>query len=122
MTDPERVKARGPWLLVKPERRREKTESGLYIPEGNQMERMGHSVAVVVSVDKGYWHVTPKGKSVWVEHTVKKGDRIVFRGHLKHNDIVSYQYIGDLFFLKIPDILGVIDKEAVLDLALPYDN
>lgn len=115
--DADRVKARGPWALVLPEK--PKNKSGvLYLPEGNLLERLGHSVALVVSISEGYYEVV-KGKRKFTHNDVSPGDRVVFRGHLKEANRV-----GDKghCFINVSDIVGVLPPGEDLDLALPYDN
>lgn len=112
------VKANGPWILVKPEPVRKKTDSGLYLPDGNLMERLGHIVGEVVSAGKGYYEKV-KGKERFVRCEVSPGDRVVFRGHLKEANRVGND---GLCFLHLKDLIGVLEDGAELDLALPYDN
>lgn len=115
--DISKVKARGPWVLIKPEEPKTMSKGGLYLPEGNLLERLGHAAAAVVSVSSGYWE-TPKGKTkaVFVPMDIKPGDRVVFRGHLQ-----EAQRLGrDHCFVHIKDLVGVLEEGAELDLALPH--
>lgn len=115
--DVENVKARGPWVLVKPEPVKKKTDSGIYLPEGNLLERLGHIVARVISTGPGY-HDMVNGKRVFTPTEVVSGDRVVFRGHLKNANMVGRIHC----FLNMKDLVGILDDDAELDLSLPYDN
>jgi len=117
--DISRVKANGPWVLVKPEEPKKVTKSGLYLPDGNLLERLGHLVGVVVSASSGYWE-KPKGKTkeVFIHMEIKPGDRVVFRGHLQD----AHRLGQDHCFVHIKDLVGVLDESTELDLALPHDN
>jgi len=112
----EQLRAHGPWVLVKPEAPKKMTDSGLYIPDGNLYERLGHTVGLVVSVGKGYFEEV-NGKQKFVTPDVEPGDRVVFRGHLKDaNKVEGY------CFMHLKDLVGVLGDGEELDLALPYDN
>lgn len=115
--DISKVKARGPWVLIKPEEAPKMSKGGLYFPDGNLLERLGHLVGVVVSVSSGYWE-TPKGKTkkVFIPMEVKPGDRVVFRGHLQEAHRLGQEHC----FVHIKDLIGVMDEGAELDLALPH--
>lgn len=117
MIDCERIKALGGWILVKPELPKRKTEVGLYLPEGNLLERLGHVVARVVSAGKGYYEMRGQ-REVFVPCEVSTGDRVVFRGHLKNANKWGNGYC----FLHAKDLIGVLEEGAELNLALPYDN
>ena len=108
-----------PWVLVKPEAAQKVTAGGLYLPEGNLLERLGHLVAVVVSAGPGYWD-KPEGKTkkVFVRSYVNPGDRVVFRGHLQDANKVGREHC----FMHIRDLIGVLEGDAELELALPYGN
>jgi len=115
--DAERVRANGPWVLVKPETPKKRTDSGLYIPDGNLYERLGHVVGRVLSVGKGYFDEV-NGKVKFIKPTIAPGDRVVFRGHLKEANRVGIAHC----FMHLRDLIGVLDEGDELDLALPYDN
>lgn len=116
--DVECVRANGPWVLVKPEEPKKQTDSGLYVPDGNLYERLGYLVGRVVSVGKGYYEEV-NGKTKFIEPGVSPGDRVVFRGHLKEAN--KFGASGHCF-MHMKDLIGVLDEEVDLDLALPYDN
>jgi len=114
-----KVKASGPWVLIKPEPA-PRMKGSLYLPEGNLMERLGHVVGRVISVGKGYYERDAKtGKEKFVPQEVQPGERVIFRGHLKDaNKAVD----GEHCFMHAKDLIGILDDDAELDLALPYDN
>jgi co-chaperonin GroES (HSP10) len=119
--DAERIQAQGPWVLVKPEPVAAKSKGGLYLPEGNLLERLGHVVARVVSAGKGYYERSEKtGKERFIAQEVQVGDRVVFRGHLKDANKVLMNETH--CFMHARDLIGILEKDADLDLALPYDN
>lgn len=115
--DIERIRAHGPWLLVKPEEPRKRTSGGLYVPDGNLYERLGYTVARVISVGRGYFEEV-NGKQKFVVPDVAPGDRAVFRGHLKEANKVGSSHC----FLHLKDLVGILSEGEELDLALPYDN
>jgi len=119
MVDATKVRARGPWVLIKPEEVKNVTKGGLYLPEGNLLERLGHLVGTVVSASLGYWE-KPEGKTkeVFIHNEIKPGDRVVFRGHLQDANRVG----GDHCFMHIRDLIGILEGGAELDLALPHGN
>jgi co-chaperonin GroES (HSP10) len=91
---------------------------GIYVPDGNLLERLGHVVAKVLSAGKGYYQRVGK-REVFVPNEVSPGDRVVFRGHLKNANMVGHE---GYCFLHARDLIGILEDETVLDLALPYDN
>lgn len=117
--DVSKLKANGPWVLVDPEVPTSKTDGGIYLPQGNLLERLGHVVAKVVSAGPGFWDVNEHGKDVFVHTQVKTGDRVVFRGHLKAANQVGY---SKLCFMHAKDLVGILGDDSELNLALPYDN
>jgi len=115
----DKIKANGPWVLVDPEEPPKRTNSGLYLPDGNAIERLGHVVARVKSAGEGYWETKQNGKLVFIKTTVGPGDRVVFRGHLReHNRVGNTKHC----FMHAKDLVLVLDNDVELSLALPYDN
>lgn len=111
------LKAFGAWVLVEPEAPPKKKGS-LYVPDGNMMERLGHTVGRVLSAGKGYWDKDEKGKKdKFHPMEVKPGDRVVFRGHLKEANTVDAGC-----FVHMKDLILILEDGVELDLALPYDN
>lgn len=118
--DIERIQAHGPWVLVIPEPPKKRLASGLYVPDGNLVERLGHVVARVISVGKGYWTtVEGRSKEVFVVSDISPGERAVFRGHLKNANTVGRD---GYCFMHIQDLIGALSDDADLDLSMPYDN
>jgi co-chaperonin GroES (HSP10) len=117
--DVTKVRAVGPWVLIKPEPPKKTSKGGIYLPDGNLLERLGHLVGTVISASSGYWE-TPRGKTkmVYVPMEIEPGDRVVFRGHLQEAHLLG----KDHCFLHIKDLVGVLEDGAELDLALPHDN
>lgn len=116
MTDVDKVKALGPWVLVRPEPKQKK-QGDVYLPDGNVLERLGHCVAGVLSSGRGYY-TKQEEREVFVPCTLKAGDRVVFRGHLSEANKVG----KDCCFIHQRDLLGILDADTELNLALPYDN
>jgi hypothetical protein len=101
---------------VRPEPKK-KNLNGVYLPDGNVLERLGHCVARVLSAGEGYY-VEREGREVFEPSMVKPGDRVVLRGHLsKANEVGK-----DCCFIHHRDLMGVLDEGAELGMALPYDN
>ena len=112
------IKAFGPWTLVAPEPHQRKRGS-LYVPDGNLMERLGHSVGKVLSAGKGYWDKAPNStKKKFYAMEVKPGDRVVFRGHLKDANTIE----SGKCFVHMKDLVLILGKGVELELSLPYDN
>ncbi len=116
--DPSKVRARGAWVLVKPDPPK-KMSGSLYLPQGNLMERLGHNTAMVVSVGEGYYEPDDKKKKL-IQIGVKPGERVVFRGHLQEANKVGKE--RDHCFIHAKDLVGIIPEGVELDLSLPYDN
>lgn len=121
MTGVDSIQAMGPWVVVEPEASLKKTEGGIYLPDGNMLERVGHAVAVVKSAGTGRWvkKNKDKDKEVFEPMTVKPGERVAFRGHIKEANII----LGTkCCFLHMDDLVGVLDDDAKLTPSMPYDN
>ena len=58
MIDMSKVRAHGPWILVKPEEQPTMSKGGLHLPVDPVPYRIGYNVARVVSVGEGYWKST----------------------------------------------------------------
>jgi len=114
MINPSKIKAFGPWVLVKVDPPPEKSEGGVYMPQGNLEERIGHKTGVVISVGQGYFNPGKGGrppKTKFTPVTVVKGERVRFRGHL--HDVSKYhQGIEgkDHIMVHGDDIEGVIEE------------
>ena len=68
----EKLKAYGPWILLKVEKFPRVSPGGIYMPEGNVEERLGQTFATVLSVGKGKWN---KKHTARQEPGVKVGDQ-----------------------------------------------
>jgi co-chaperonin GroES (HSP10) len=118
-TDVTKLRANGPWVLIEVEAPSRKTDSGLYLPEGNLYERIGYSVGKVLSAGKGYRETLPgKTNEKFIATELTPGDRVLFRGHMKDANRVGARCC----FMHIRDLLGVLGEGAELEFALPYDN
>lgn len=138
--DATKIRARGPWVLVEIEKPRRVSGGGIYLPEGNKVERTGYSIARVISACAEYRDPFPVGlgwvdrgvlkkkgqrlsKSVVVPMPVKPGDRVLFRGYLFEFNKHEVVYVDDTHaFMLITDLLGVMEEGAELDLCLPHNN
>ena len=89
------IRAYGPWVLVRADPPVTRTESGLYLPDGNLPERLGHSTGTVESSGK-------------LADEVHAGDRVVFRGYLK-NANRPHQLDRELSLIHINDIVGTLE-------------
>jgi len=97
------IRAIGPWVLIKVKPSATRTKSGLYLPEGNLDERLGHSSGTVLSVGQG--KVGKKGR---VPIGVEVGQEVLFRGFLKEANRPSYGE-PDVCLIHQDDIIGVLD-------------
>ena len=118
--DVSKLKPYGPWVLVKADAPVKQTDSGIYLPDGNLLERLGHATGVVLSVGQGFFNI--KGaKTKFTPLSVKPGDRVVFRGHLQEANRPAGSLDREHSLIHGRDIIGVL-KEGRLEPALPYDN
>jgi co-chaperonin GroES (HSP10) len=125
MSEYTKIRARGPWVWVRPENPPRVSTGGIYLPEGNALERLGYTVAEVLSAGPGYWKKKPaipghSAKDVWHPMEVKEGDRVIFRGHLKAANRVPVD--DKTCLMHIDDLAGILGEGEELGLALPYDN
>ena len=77
------INSQGPWVLIKPLPFADKTEGGIYRPDGNLEDRLGYAEGIVESVGKGKYRDTKKYGRVFEHPGVVPGDRVYFRGFLK---------------------------------------
>lgn len=122
-----KIKAYGPWVLLAPEKPKNISKGGIYLPDGNLPERLGHAVGVVISASPGYWTDTldrilrrpkSKDKPKFVRIELKPGDRVLFRGHLQ-NAFKAKRDLSYCFILPL-DIVGVLDADAELEPSMPH--
>lgn len=104
----------GPWVLVKvhPPSREWR---GLYLPEGNIEERIGHQIGEVLAVGQGYRSTDKelrKSGKKYQDHGISKGDTVIFRGFLKDANRPN-QLDRERCLLHAQDILGVVDGPSV---------
>jgi co-chaperonin GroES (HSP10) len=100
------VRPIGPWNLIKPDPVVSRTKSGLYLPEGNLEERLGHNTGVVVAVGQG--DRGPKGN--WIPSGIKVGDRVYFRGYLQELNLPGGVGTADCL-IHTRDIVGTVDSD-----------
>lgn len=115
MIDPTRVRAFGPWVLVKVDRPPEKSKGGVYLPQGNYEERTGFRTGIAVSVGQGYFNKKSEtGRIPKTKYTplgISTGDRIHFRGMLHDVNKYHQQLDGlDHSMIHADDILGVTEE------------
>jgi co-chaperonin GroES (HSP10) len=119
--DAAKVKPMGPWILVKVSKMSDTLKSGLYVPDGNAMDRLGHAEGVVLEVGQGLLNTSKNAKTKYTPHDLSPGDRVVFRGHLQNANKVN-QLDDEHCLLHVTDIVGVLGEGETLDRCLPYDN
>lgn len=113
MVDPSQVKAFGEHVFVKVEDPPEKTDGGIYLPQGNLEERTGYAIGKVLSVGQGKFNqgkvAVHQGK--FTPHDIKVGDRVMFRGYL-HGVVRYHQPIDGLHhsLIHIDWVEGVIEE------------
>ena len=100
-----KIRAQGPWVLVKVDPSEEKyAGSALYKAAGNMEDRMGISTGIVLSVGRGKW--SEKGQC-FLSPGVEKGERIAFRGFLQEANRPG-PLDKEHCFLHQDDVLGSI--------------
>lgn len=104
MTEWQRFRPRGTWLLVKADPRVKKTRGGIHLPDQlTKIERVMEGTGRVLRI--GSEAVTKSGIDL------AEGDRVVFRGFLKD---VFHEFETDedgqtIFILRVDDVLARID-------------
>lgn len=98
--DVSKIKAIGGWTLLKVDSPSEKSKGGLFLPQGNLEERLGHVTAEVLSVGRGPTdkknRLVPPGFSV--------GDTIMFRGYMQELQRPGGFLDREHCFIRIEDI------------------
>ena len=120
--DVSKIKPYGPWVLIQVEDTVKVLDSGIYLPDGNLFERLGHSIGKVLAVGPGYFNQGKKVTAKYAPVGVKEGDRVIFRGFLHvlnrpGNGITD----RDQTLIHGKDLIAVL-KDGHLEPALPYDN
>jgi co-chaperonin GroES (HSP10) len=116
----EGMEALGQWILVELEPPPKKSKGGLFLPDGNLFERIGYTVAKVVSAGPGYFQEQQNGKIEFTSFAdIKPGDRAVFRGYLGDAPATNF---GTFCFMNGTEFLGILEGDAELDLCVPHDN
>lgn len=123
MVDPRKIRAFGPWILIKADPHKERTVSGLYRPQGNLEDRVGMRIGTVLSVGEGRRTKSrfgkPPPKLEFIPNGIEVGERVLFRGFL--HDVSRYhQGIDGLdhSMVLIDDIQMVVEEEDDDDLVL----
>jgi len=107
MTDISKIKAKGPWILIKVDKPPEKTEGGIYMPAGNAEERFGNATGIALSVGEGKLNEGKKAIRAKYTHSgIKEGDRVVFRGFLQEANRPG-PMDKDHALIHMDDIIGV---------------
>jgi co-chaperonin GroES (HSP10) len=119
--DVSKIRPFGPWVLVKVDAPMKQTDSGIYLPDGNLLERLGHATGVVLSVGQGFINKGKRAKSKFTPLSLKSGDRVVFRGHLQEANRPAGSLDREHCLIHGRDVIGVL-TEGRLEPALPYDN
>jgi co-chaperonin GroES (HSP10) len=102
----ESLKPVGPWVLIKVDPPKIQTEAGLYLPEGNLMERKGPATGTVVAAGSG----KPLGYGR-AEMPVKPGDKVLFRGFLQEAHRPNGVEDREHCLLHVDDVLGILEDE-----------
>jgi chaperonin GroES len=99
------IKPLGPWVVVRVSPPNRETAAGLFLPEGNMMERLGHNTGVIEAVGTGT--LTEKGMRVPLP--LKVGDTVLFRGYLA--ELLRPDYSDpSRCMLHSKDIVGVVEQ------------
>jgi co-chaperonin GroES (HSP10) len=122
-----KLKPYGSWIVVRPDPVTKVLDSGIYMPDGNLFERIGHSTGTVLAVGPGILNASHKaGTPKYTPLVIKAGDRIVFRGYMQERNRPGGVFDRDYCMLDagiagFNYILAIL-KEGELKPALPYDN
>jgi co-chaperonin GroES (HSP10) len=95
------VRPRRDWVLVQCEPRKEVLDSGLVLP---QMET---GVEKVMERAGKVLRIGPGDRASVIG--VKEGDRVLFRGFLKHAQPIESDDGSDCFLMDINDVMSVVD-------------
>ena len=95
----------GGWVLIQPDSRVDKTQSGIIIPTG--VTEYGHTIGTVLGAQSTY---CPRDKAVEVAMPVSRGDRVMYRDYLK--DLETIDVNGtQCCFIYIEDIVLVLGEK-----------
>jgi|APSaa5957512622_1039677.scaffolds.fasta_scaffold39376_2 co-chaperonin GroES (HSP10) len=97
--------AKGPWVLLRVERK--DRYGSIILPERQGPSRDVDGVGVVVSAGEGYFAY----KDNWYAMPVQAGDRVAFRGFLRHAAILDEE--RDVCALHVQDVLAVVGSADV---------
>ena len=115
-----KVRPTGQWVLVKVDLPEKISQGGIYLPDGNLMERLGHSSGTVVRTGPGRLNEGKKAERERTPVDLEPGERVVFRGHMQHANRLS-PLDREYSLIHETDIRFVLE-EGHLDLAMTYDN
>lgn len=99
--DPEHIRPKRDWALVLTDRRKVKLESGIFLPPSEVgVEKVMERSGIVLRLGPG-----ERAEQVGIA----EGDKIVFRGFLKHANPVDVGDDREVFLMDVNDILAVTD-------------
>lgn len=121
MMDIPKLRPQGPWVLVKMDLPEKMTKGGLYVPDGNLLERLGHIAGEVLDHGEGFITDGKKAKSRHYPVGVEPGDKVIFRGHLGSANKPFGLLDREHCLIHGRDLIGILE-EGELEPAMPYDN
>ena len=102
-----KIRPVGRWVLLQLEPREEKSPGGIFMPEGNLMERTGHVVAQVLAVGQG---ILDKKTGRYRPLGFEPGDRVYFRGYIGElHQPYEWHLHKDICLVDGGDIIGVVE-------------
>lgn len=101
--DIEKIRPFGPWILVKVDEPEKVTKSGIYLPDGNLDERLGHTTGTVLRLGNG---VRNARTGQWLPYDLEVGDKIIFRGFLKEANRPGGVLDREHSLIHIQDVIG----------------
>jgi co-chaperonin GroES (HSP10) len=111
--DIEKLKPRGPWILIKVDAPAEK-EGSIYLPQGNLQERLGNATGTVLAVGDG----EPTTEKVFCRTgrkydpiDLQAGAKVMFRGFLQEANRPGGILDREHCLVHIRDIIGEILPE-----------
>jgi len=110
----------GNWLLCSPLRPRMVSKGGLFIAKDYDKDVRSEGVAEIVAAGPG----KELNSGVVVDHGIRVGDKVLFRGFLRYAEQFGEQLGADkgtdYFFLNADDVMAVVEGPGTLGLDGEY--
>lgn len=101
--DPKTIRPKRDFISVQADPRKEITSGGLYLPPSETgVEKVTERAGTVIRVGPG------KGEQL----SLKSGDRVVYRGFLKHANPIQTDDGTEAFLMSVDDVLAVVEGDV----------